>query len=74
MTTDHTLKHMHDIWQPNIKGCDPGLVVTTEKSPSVIIAAEKIRDILQTHSPKPLPNADVVREILEHYDRLAIEE
>jgi hypothetical protein len=47
--------------------------VTTEKSPSDIIAAAKAREILQTHCPEPLPNADTVREILEHYDRLAIE-
>jgi trimethylamine--corrinoid protein Co-methyltransferase len=75
MTTAHTLRHMHDIWQPNIKGRrNPDLSTETEKSPSEIIAGEKAREILQTHSPKPLPNADTVREILEHYDRLATEE
>lgn len=75
MTTDHTLKHMHDIWQPNIKGCrDPELNTETRKSPSDIIAAEKAREILQTHCPKSLPNAETVGEILEHYDRLTIEE
>jgi trimethylamine:corrinoid methyltransferase-like protein len=74
MVNDHTLSHMHDIWQPAVKGChtddtttDPGV------SCSDAIAAEQARDILKNHTPDPLKNAHEVQEILDAYDRLAME-
>ena len=74
MVSDHTLKHMHDIWQPTVKGRPS---VNTPSYPgaseSDATAAEKAREILKNHVPTPLENADQVQEILEAYDRLAME-
>jgi trimethylamine--corrinoid protein Co-methyltransferase len=74
MVSDHTLKHMHEIWQPTVKGRP---AVNTPSYPGVsesdATAAEKARHILKNHIPAPLENADQVQEILDAYDRLAAE-
>ncbi len=74
MISDHTLKHMHEIWQPTVKGRP---AVNTPSYPgaseSGATAAEKAREILKNHVPIPLDNADQVQEILDAYDRLAME-
>jgi len=74
MISDHTLKHMKDIWQPNVKGRFPVKPTTHQDvSQSDATAAEKAREILKNHTPAPLNNADTVQEILDAYDRLARE-
>jgi len=74
MISDHTLKHMKDIWQPNVKGRFPVKPTTHQDvSQSDATAAEKAREILKNHTPAPLKNADTVQEILDAYDRLARE-
>ena len=74
MVSDHTLKHMHELWQPAVKGRP---AVNTPSYPGVsesdATAAEKAREILKNHVPAPLDNADQVQEILDTYDRLAAE-
>ncbi len=74
MLSDHTLKHMHEIWQPTVKGrraddanTYPGV------SNSDAMAAEEARKILKNHVPAPLDNADQIQEILDAYDRMATE-
>jgi trimethylamine--corrinoid protein Co-methyltransferase len=74
MLSDHTLKHMKDIWQPIVKGRPPVNPTTIPGvSQSDATAAEKAREILKNHTPAPLDNADTVQEILDAYDRLATE-
>lgn len=75
MVSEHTLKHMHDIWQPTVKGCRPADVTSARGvSLSDATAAEKTREILKNHVPIPLHNADEVQEILETYDRMALKQ
>jgi trimethylamine--corrinoid protein Co-methyltransferase len=73
MLVDHTLKHMHALWQPIVKGCQPKVALGSENSQSDSVAAEKARDILKNHHPSPTPNADLLAEILTEYDRKAAE-
>ena len=74
MISDHTLKHMKDIWQPIVKGRPPVKPTTQQGvSQSDATAAEKAREILKSHTPAPLENADQVQEILHAYDRMANE-
>jgi len=74
MLSDHTLKHMHDIWQPCVKNAphaDSG--ESADGSDSDAIAAEKAREILKSHHPVPPNNLDQLNEILNAYDRMAAE-
>jgi trimethylamine--corrinoid protein Co-methyltransferase len=74
MVSKHTLTHMHDIWQPTVKGCHTaGATTQPGVSHSDATAAEKAREILKNHFPDPPDNVDLVQEILEAYDRLAME-
>ena len=74
MLSDHTLKHMHDIWQPTVKGRNaPDTPRTQGISPSDATAAEKAREILDSHFPDPPDNTQVLQEIIDAYDRLATE-
>jgi trimethylamine--corrinoid protein Co-methyltransferase len=74
MLSDHTLKHMHDIWQPTVKGLHTADTTTDQGvSHSDAKAAEKAREILKNHVPAALDNADQAQEILDAYDRLAME-
>ena len=74
MVSDHTLKHMHDLWQPTVKGRIPdGVVSETGVSHSDAAAAEKAGEILKNHFPAPPDNAEVLDEILDAYNRLATE-
>ena len=74
MVNDHTLKHMHDIWQPTVKGCHSAGVTTVKGgSHSDMAAAEKAREILKSHFPDPPDNVELLKEILDTYDRLADE-
>ena len=75
MVSDHTLKHMYDIWQPTVKGRHTAGARTQQGiSHSDTTAAEKAREILKNHDPAPLDNADQVQEILDAYDRMAATE
>ena len=74
MLSDHTLKHMHDIWQPTVKGRNAQDATRTRGvSPSDATAAEKAREILAKHFPDPPDNTQVLQEIIDAYDRLAME-
>ena len=74
MLSDHTLKHMHDIWQPTVKGRHTADTTTGQGvSHSDATAAEKAREILKNHFPYPPDNADLIQEILDAYDRKATE-
>ncbi|MBW1865443.1 MAG: trimethylamine methyltransferase family protein [Deltaproteobacteria bacterium] len=74
MVSDHTLKHMHDLWQPTVKGRRAADTTTNQGvSHSDAAAAEKAREILKNHFPDPPDNADMLQEILGAYDRLGDE-
>jgi len=73
MLADHTLKHMHALWQPLVKGCQPRAPLGSENSQSDSVAAQKAQDILKNHHPGPPPNADLLSEILTEYDRKTAE-
>ena len=74
MLSDHTLKHMHDLWQPAVKGRHAaGETSGTGVSDSEATAAEKAAAILESHFPDPPDNVEVLQEILDAYDRLAAE-
>ena len=74
MLSEHTLKHMHDIWQPTVKGCYPDSATADRGvSQSDAAAAEKAREILKNHFPAPPDNAYLLQEILDTYDHLSQE-
>ena len=74
MVSDHTLKHMHDLWQPTVKGRRTAEATTQQGiSHSDATAAEKAREILKNHFPAPPDNAKLLQEIIDAYDRLADE-
>ncbi len=73
MLSEHTLKHMHTLWQPTVKGRQPTTNIPDPGiSQSDAVAAEMVRDILKNHHPSPPPNADLLAEILAEYDRKAV--
>jgi len=72
MLREHTLKHMHAIWQPTVKGRQPAANISNPGiSDSDAVAAEIAREILKTHHPTPPDNIEQLQEILDTYDRLA---
>ena len=74
MLSEHTLKHMHTIWQPTVKGRQPANKISAPGiSDSDAVAAEKARDILKKHHPAPPNNIEQLQEILNAYDRMASE-
>ena len=73
MLTEHTLKHMRAVWQPTVKGCQPNTNMGSKISQSDAVATEKARDILKSHHPTPPDNTEQLQEILEAYDRMALE-
>jgi len=74
MLSDHTLKHMHDLWRPTVKGCrTAGAAPAQGISHSDAAATEKAREILGKHFPAPPDNTEVLQEIIDVYDRLATE-
>jgi len=74
MLEDHTLKHMHAIWQPAVKGRQPA---TNNSDPGISesdsVAAEKARDVLKHHHPTPPENTEQLQEILAAYNHMATE-
>jgi len=74
MVSDHTLKHMHDIWQPTVKGrYNADTTTNPGTSHSDATAAEKAREILNNHFPDPPDSTEVLQEIIDAYDRMATE-
>lgn len=74
MVSDHTLKHMRDLWQPSVKGrYDNRETARKGVSNSDAAAAEKAREILKSHFPALPDNTELLQEILDAYDRLATE-
>jgi len=70
MYDKHTLKHMRSIWQPQFFKRGSMMDWFHDGKPTSIDAAkEKIRHIMQTHTPEPLPNAGQVEYILADYEK-----
>lgn len=71
LAEEHTIAHMHDLWQPNlmdrtlwdewIQAGQPG---ARDR------AKEKAKRILATHQPEPLSCADRLGEIIAEYERM----
>ncbi len=69
MDQQHTLDHFRELWAPTIS--DKGTFNTwKEKGSKPIdkVAKEKVREILATHKPPPIPE-DVDREVTKIYEK-----
>jgi trimethylamine:corrinoid methyltransferase-like protein len=70
LTADHTRAHLRDIWQPKVmdRSTWDEWIKKGRPTPNVK-AREKVRQILASHAPDPLPCAEGIREIIEEYSK-----
>ena len=69
MDQQHTLDHFRELWAPTIS--DKGTFHTWQEKgskPIDKVAKEKVREILATHKPPPIPE-DVDREVSKIYEK-----
>jgi len=73
MDQQHTLDHFRELWAPTIS--DKGTFHTWQEKgskPIDKVAKEKVREILATHKPPPIPE-DVDREVSKIYEKVKSE-
>lgn len=69
MADQHTIRHLHDIWQPTvIDRLDYEQWVENGQPTSADNANLKAREILETHQPTVLQEEETLLEIIHHYE------